>query len=246
MTELPHKKKGSVAIKRERDFEKIQQLAIELIEKHGFSEFKLEMLIDKAPISRGTFYKLIPSKETLHSLLAVRGLKVMAEYMGRAQAYEGKPRVKMVGYIAAYLLMEKTNPALFKAIFAYNPFSSHTPIDQQLKNEYKENYDFIVNKMKSTIDDAIEGGDLTLPSSITPFTLAFSLWNGVCGITSRSLLDGPSEMAGGPIDYYRNYLRTICDLLEWQPTSDTLDYNPYLKDIMLQIFPKELKMVGGF
>ncbi|PCI57778.1 MAG: hypothetical protein COB34_06100 [Methylophilaceae bacterium] len=82
--------------------------------------------------------------------------------------------------------------------------------------------------------------------NITPFIFAFSLWNGVCGVTSRGLLDGPSDMTGQPLDYYRNYIRTVCDLLEWQPTSDIRDYDPYLKEIMSQVFQKELKKVGGF
>lgn len=246
MTEPTLFKKNRTELRRDRDFEKIQRLAIRLIEKHGFSGFKIEMLIEKSPVSRGTFYKMIPSKETLFSLLAVRGLKMMAEYVERSQTFLGEPRVKMIGYLVAYLVMEKVNPTLFKAIFTYNLFPSNTPIDQELKNKYKESYDFIVNKIKLTIDSAIEVGDLTLPKNITPFIFAFSLWNGVCGVTSRGLLDGPSDMTGQPLDYYRNYIRTVCDLLEWQPTSDIRDYDPYLKEIMSQVFQKELKKVGGF
>ncbi len=237
-------KKNRTELRQERDFEQIQLLAIKLLEKHGFTNFRIDMLIEKIPVSRATFYKYIPSKETLFSLLAVRGLSELVGYVERTQKYEGCTRVQMVAYLAAYLMLSRSQPVLFKTIFMYNMFTADSDVETDLRVRYKEKYDWIVNSIKGTIDKAVENKDLVLPKNITSYVLAFSFWNGICGVTMRELMNDQPDIQGKPLDYYKNYIRTVCDLMKWKPTSDTIDYDPYLQKIMFEIFPKEIKKLS--
>jgi AcrR family transcriptional regulator len=234
-------KKSRIDIRREKDFEEIQVLAIGLLEKNGFKHLKLEQIIDECIVSRVTFYKFVPSKEALYSILAVRGLNIWLDYIARVNKFQGVTRVKMIGHFVAYYMLSKAHPVLFKCIFMHNHFPTASAVELDLAITYRQKTDLIIDALTSTIALAIKNNELELPEQLSPYALATSYWHGVCGVTSMELHNENEAHVEKALDYYRTYIRSISDLLNWRPLSTELNYDPFMEQIMKEIFPKELK-----
>ncbi len=88
-------------------------LALEIIETHGFSALTMDKLTAQSEYSKGTVYNHFSSKEDLLTALCLRAIRVQQVLYSKLLSFDSCSREKLVGFAFAYELFAKLNPALF-------------------------------------------------------------------------------------------------------------------------------------
>ena len=89
-------KRSRARLSADKRIKEITLIAELIIVKRGFKELTLQEVIAQSSISRGTFFKLIPNKETLITHLGINGINYWLELINKARGFEGLARENLL------------------------------------------------------------------------------------------------------------------------------------------------------
>ena len=110
-------KRSRARLVADKRIKEITLLAELIIVKRGFKDLTLQEVIEQSSISRGTFFKLIPNKETLLTHLGIKGINSWIELINKTKDFEGLAREKLLVLHASQVITSKLNRITYHSIF---------------------------------------------------------------------------------------------------------------------------------
>lgn len=194
--------------------------------QESFHDLTIGRIAQATGFSKGTVYQRFSCKEELIVELGIQGYEHLLSILQQAAAFSGRPRERIVamGEVLGYYWAEYKDTARILAVFDSEPVLTKVRPELQAQLELREThiFDFILN----VVNEAIELGDLTIPSESTAKSLCFSLWALADGWVASRWKTGLVRHAGilNPLkDILRNAHR-LMDAYEWRPLYDEWDY----------------------
>jgi AcrR family transcriptional regulator len=213
----------------------ILSVALRLVLSEGFSSFSMERLAEATGYSRAALYKYFPCKEEVAMALAIESTKRRIELDHLVAGFVAKPRERFAALNEACVIL---HPELLNLeLLAYTrAFRDRTSPERQ-----KELNDLEVLLYQIGIDivqSAIDGGDLELPSSVSPRELVFSLWILVVGMLGETTAADPIEQLGigDRVALLRRTGSMLMDAYGWKPLTSEWDYRQTMRRIYAELF----------
>jgi len=226
--------------------QKIIDTAISLIAKLGIEHLTMDKVVAQVPYSKGTVYKHFSGKEDLLLAISNQAIKLLSDLFWRAFQFDGCARERMLMLNFSYLIYAILYPELFQtAICAKAPNvlgkSSPQRIQEQEQLEAK-----LLGALYGIIETAIKNKSLALPDYMNIPQLCFANWSMAYG--TIALLSDEVEQCTGRTDLIVerelfNQSNLLFDGLQWQPLTKDKMYRKALKNVLEQVFPKELAMI---
>ena len=226
--------------------ELLLDLAIEIIEQHGFAQLTLDKLTARSEYSKGTVYNHFSSKEDLWCALCARGLRVQRSMFGKLAQFLGNSREAILALSFGYELFTLCYPTLtMVSLRAMSPavFEKASPARIKVLSETE---DEMVQMLKGMIEVAMDKGELSRRYQDNLYQITFAIW----------------AMSFGSVTILRNSTPTPClerididsavltnasivlDGLQWQPYSWDFDYQASWQRIAKEIFADELAQLS--
>lgn len=235
---MSEKRSRSRQVEEER-LREITAIAEDIITEKGIGGLTLQEAISKSSISRGTFYKLIPSKETLITYLGIKGVNFWLELIRKAINYNALSRERLLVLYASHVLFNKLKPINYQCLFIANSESNKMLVNPDLN----EILDVRVNDLISYIDNCIrlgvKEGNLEINPNIESLDLAFFIWANRYGATVTA---SNYKISNADLTYkYKLFSDYNLDNMNWKPLSSELNYERVLIDIFKEFYGKEIK-----
>lgn len=218
--------------KQEKILNEILDIAEAMMLDVGISQFSLNTLVKESKIARNTFYKYVTNKETLIAYLAIRGLNKMLAFAERGKLVDGMARIKFVGVYTGFTTFIELNPLFFECVMHTN--GNRLTINQATKLMFDNAVEQIVKQIQWCIELAMYNQEVTIPSRLVAFDLAYYIWTSYIGIFSASI--SGKENAVVTAHKYWHYERITLDAWPWHPTSTEVDYDQITEQIKKEIF----------
>lgn len=233
---MSEKRSRSRQVEEER-LREITAIAEDIISEKGIGGLTLQEAISKSSISRGTFYKLIPSKETLITYLGIKGVNFWLELIRKAINYNAMSRERLLVLYATHVLFNKLKPINYQCLFIANSESNKLLVNHDLN----EILDVRINDLISYIDNCIrlgvKEGNLEIDPKIDSLDLAFFIWANRYGATVTA---SNYKISHADLTYkYKLFSDYNLDNMNWKPLSNELNYERVLIDIFKEFYGKE-------
>lgn len=204
-------------------------IALEIIETHGFSALTMDKLTQLSEYSKGTVYNHFSSKEDLLTALCLRAVRVQQVLYNKLLSFDACTREKIVGFAFAYELFAKLNPALFMVGLTVKTSAIREKASPQRGNAITEAENELIETMIAMVNGAIAAGELDKKYAENLYQVTFSIWSmgfgtvslmrtlGKCG--ASSCMD--NICADNSLLYH---ISLLLDGLGWAPLSVDFDY----------------------
>lgn len=217
----------------------ITAIAEGIIAKKGIGGLTLQEAISKSSISRGTFYKLIPSKETLITYLGIKGVNYWIELVRKAMSYDALARERLLVLSASHVLFNKLKPINYQCLFIANSESNKLIVNDELNDILDVRVNDLINYIDSCLKLGISEGNLTIEPEIDSIDFAFFLWAVRYGATVTA---SNYKISNSDLTYkYKLFANYSLDSIGWKPLSSELNYERVLTDIFNEFYTKEIK-----
>ncbi|MDX1915177.1 MAG: TetR/AcrR family transcriptional regulator [Methylophilus sp.] len=237
MTEKRSRKRRAI----ERRLDEILLIAETIISKKGIKELTLQEVISKSSISRGTFYKLFPSKETLITYLGIKGLNYWSALMEKAAEYDALSREKLLILYATHVLCNRLEPIYYKCIFIANAEVNRMAVDVELNAILDDRINNLISFIEECIHLAIKEGNLKMPPNLSTLEMAFFIWANRYGATIAAY---NYQMSSVDLTLkYKIYTDYSLDNMQWRPLSTEINYERVLRNIFNTFYKKEKNIV---
>ena len=223
-------------VKRNRE-RFILENARKLLNTAGFQSFNLPELAKTSGYSKPTIYKYFPNKEDLLVALAIESAERQTLYLEKAVTFDGKPREKLHGI---YMLNVSFLQDAFQDMLLVNSNKARsraTPERQQQMDTLEERrFEILAN----IIREAINTGDLKLPSGVNEYQLMFTLLSSNVGNYAMQRSGSPvMEKWLKRINFADGeFGRIVLDGIGWKPLSSEWDYRKTINRFYRELFPE--------
>ncbi len=235
---MSEKRSRSRQVEEER-LREITLIAEGISAEKGIGGLTLQEAISKSSISRGTFYKLIPSKETLITYLGIKGVNYWLELVRKAINYDALSRERLLVLYATHVLFNKLKPINYQCLFIANSESNKLLVDRDLNDILDVRVNDLINYIDNCIKLGVSEGNLQMPTNIESLDLAFFIWANRYGATVTA-----SNYKISNVDLthkYKLFSDYNLDNMNWKPLSNELNYERVLIDIFDGFYAKEIK-----
>ena len=235
---MSEKRSRSRQVEEER-LREITQIAEDIISVKGIGGLTLQEAISKSSISRGTFYKLIPSKETLITYLGIKGVNYWLELVRKSVKFDALSRERLLVLYATHVLFNKLKPINYQCLFIANSESNKLLVNQDLNNILDVRINDLINYIDHCIRLGISENNLTIDPDINSLDLAFFIWAIRYGATVTA---SNYKINNTDLTYkYKLFSDYSLDNMGWKPLSTELNYERVLIDIFKTFYTKEIK-----
>ena len=223
-------------------------IALEIIETHGFSALTMDKLTQQSEYSKGTVYNHFSSKEDLLTALCLRAIRVQQVLYNKLISFDACSREKVIGFAFAYELFAKLNPALFMVGLTVKTSAIREKASVHRSNAITEAENEIIEMMRSMADGAIEAGELEKKHAPNLYQVTFSIW--CMGFGTVSLMRTLGECGASAcidnicIDNSLLYhVSLLLDGLGWSPLTDDFDYAATWSKLKDDIYAEDIKIL---
>lgn len=223
-------------------------IALEIIESHGFSALTMDKLTQQSEYSKGTVYNHFSSKEDLLTALCLRALHVQKAFYNKLVDFDACSREKVVGFAFAYELFSKLNPALFMVSLTVKTSAIREKASPQRRNAITEGENELIEMMGLLGNSAIEAGELDNKYAQNLYQVIFSIWCLAFGTVSLMRTLGESG-ASSCIDNIcvdnslLYHISLLLDGLAWAPLSSDFDYATTWANLKDDVFATEIALL---
>jgi len=220
-------------------------LALEIIEKHGFSTLTMDKLTQQSEYSKGTVYNHFSSKEDLLTALCLRAIRVQKVLYNKLITFDACSREKVVGFAFAYELFAKLNPALFMVGLTVKTSAIREKASPQRGNAITEAENELIEMMITIANGAIEAGELSKKYAQNLYQVTFSIWCTAFGTVSLMQTLGESGNSSCIdnicVDNSLLYhISLLLDGLGWSPLNDDFDYAQTWLKLKNEVYATEI------
>lgn len=236
---MSEKRSRSRQVEDER-LREITLIAEKIIATKGIGGLTLQEAISKSSISRGTFYKLIPSKETLITYLGIKGVNYWLELVRKSIKYDALSRERLLVLYATHVLFNKLKPINYQCLFIANSESNKLLVNNELNDILDVRVNDLINYIDNCIRLGVNEGNLTIQPDITSTDLAFFLWAVRYGatVTASNYKINNTDLT----HKYKLFSDYNLDNMGWKPLSSELNYERVLIEIFNEFYEKEIRM----
>lgn len=236
-------KRSKSRINAEKRIQEVILIAENIIAMKGMRNLALQEIIDKSTMSRGTFFKQFPNKETVLTYLAIAGLNYWNELIARTSNYTGLSREKMIILHVTQVLCSRLRPYQYDAIFEANNVMNRSAVSEEINNIFDDRIRIIIQVIQGYIKQAINVENTLTPlhSHLDTEDLAFFVWSSRYGASCSSLNFQISKKEGDLNQKYKIFTQVILDSLGWKPLSNEINYDRVLSNLLTTYFNKERK-----
>ncbi len=223
----------------EKRLEEITLIAEEIVAKKGINGLTLQEVISQSSISRGTFYKQFPSKETVITYLGIKGLNYWSGLMEMAKEYDALSRERLLVLYATHVLCHRLRPINYQCIFIANSEVNRLAVNPELNAILDDRINHLITFIAECITQGVIEQNLTIPSNLSIPELAFFIWANRYGATVASY---NFQIAQGDDDLtqkYKRYTNYYLDNMQWKPLSQEINYERVLNHIFTTFYKQE-------
>jgi AcrR family transcriptional regulator len=224
----------------EKRIEEVTHLAEQVMQKKGIHALTLQELIDDCSISRGTFYKQFPSKETLITYLGIKALNFWAGLLDKAEHYDGLSRERLMVLHASHVLCHHLNFNSYQCIFIANSEANRIAVSPELNTILDDRMHKLIDYIQMCVELAVQEKNLELPDTLNAQEMAFFIWSGRYGAALASSNYGffPS-VSGDLTQKYKEYTHYLLDKMGWAPLTTQINYERVLNQIFKTFYKSE-------
>ncbi len=221
----------------EKRLDEITLIAEKIIATKGINGLTLQEVISKCSISRGTFYKQIPSKETLITYLGIKGLNFWAALIEKSLEYNALSREKLLVLYAAHVLCNRLMAINYQCIFIANSEVNRMAVNLELNLILDDRINYLISYIDSCIQLGVKEGNLSVPSNLSTVELSFFIWANRYGATvaSRNFQISSADLTLK----YKLYTDYTLDNMNWKPLSNEINYERVLNGIFNTYYKNE-------
>lgn len=220
--------------------------ALELMKLHGAENLTMDKLVAQVPYSKGTVYNHFSCKEDLLIAISNRALKILSKLFSKASQFDATTRERMYLVSFAYLIYAILHPALFETMLCAKSPTICGKASEQRITEHDQLELEMLSSLYGLIQQAIEKGDLTLPSHMDIKQTCFAQWSSSYGViallsANEPACKGREELRVEQELFNKNNL--LLDGLQWAPLSSDVDYKTKLAQSLSDVFSDELQTI---
>ncbi|PKF62782.1 TetR/AcrR family transcriptional regulator [Psychromonas sp. psych-6C06] len=223
-------------------------IALEIIEAHGFSALTMDKLTQQSEYSKGTVYNHFSSKEDLLTALCLRAIRVQQVLYNKLVDFGTNSREQVVGFAFAYELFAKLYPALFMVGLTVKTSAIREKASPQRGNAITEAENEMIEMMKSLAKNAIDANELDKKYADNLYQVTFSIWCMGFGTVSlmRTLGECGASSCMENICVHNSLLYHVSLLLDglgWQPLNNNFDYTKTWETLKNETFAAEIEQL---
>lgn len=240
---MPDEKRSRSRLNSEKRIQEVVLIAENIVSMKGLRNLSLQEIIDRSTMSRGTFFKQFPNKETVFTYMAIAGLNYWNELIARTKSYTGLSREKMIILHITQVLCSRLRPYQYAAIFEANNSMNRSVVSPEINEIFDDRIRQIIEQIEEYIKQALlkeETLKLNIPY-LDPEDLAYFIWSSRYGASSSSLNFQISKKDGDLSQKYKIFTHLVLDGIGWKPLSTELNYDRVLNNLVNTYFNKERK-----
>lgn len=216
--------------RRQREFQQREQLFLDtaraILRSDGVANLTMERIADLTEYAKGTVYKHFTCKEDILCGLCLDSLRQLAALFDKALQFKGNSRERIMAIGTAYQLYTLQYPEEFDLLIATRTNNIRQKASPERVAQINHFDAMVHNQIRSVVNDAINVGQLKLPTHIQTDEVCFSLWAISFGML---VLDQAKDIAGElvlpPIQQMIfNQITLLLDAYGWHPLSREFDY----------------------
>lgn len=240
-------KRSRARLAADKRIKEITLIAELIIVKRGFKDLTLQEVIEQSSISRGTFFKLIPNKETLITHLGIKGINSWLELINKTKDFEGLAREKLLVLHASQVITSKLNRITYHSIFISNAELNRLAVQPDLNLILDDRINELIQFYNSCIQLGIKEGSFPAKDYVlNTEELAYFMWANRYGATVCSINYMPNNNANDLSTKYKKFVDMHLDTMEWRPLSQEINYNRVLLDIYGTYYKKEIAQIKKY
>jgi len=240
-------KRSKARLSADKRIKEITLIAELIVVKSGFKDLTLQEVIEQSSISRGTFFKLIPNKETLIAHLGVKGINSWLELINKTKDFEGLAREKLLILHASQVITSKLNRITYHSIFIANAELNRLAVNPELNLILDDRINELIQFYNMCIQLGIKEGSLpTRDHLLNTEELAYFMWANRYGATVCSINYMPHGNESDLSSKYKQFVDTHLDSMQWRPLSNEVNYGRVLLDIYSQYYKKEISQIKKY
>lgn len=239
-----NEKRSKARLSADKRIKEITLIAEQIIVKRGFKDLTLQEVIEQSSISRGTFFKLIPNKETLIAHLGVKGINSWLELINKTKDFEGLAREKLLILHASQVITSKLNRITYHSIFIANAELNRLAISPELNLILDDRVNELIQFYNQCIQLGIKEGSFPAKDYLqNTEELAYFMWANRYGATVCNINYLPHSNDNDLSTKYKKFVDMHLDSMEWRPLSNEVNYSRVLLDIYNQYYKKEITQI---
>ena len=240
-------KRSKARLAADRRIKEITLIAELIIVKRGFKDLTLQEVIEQSSISRGTFFKLIPNKETLITHLGIKGINLWLELINKTKDFEGLAREKLLVLHASQVITSKLNRITYHSIFTSNAELNRLVVQPELTLILDDRINELIQFYNSCIQQGIKEGSFPAKDyELNTEELAYFMWANRYGATVCSINYTPHSNSTDLSAKYKKFVDMHLDTMEWRPLSHEISYSRVLLDIYSKYYKKEIAQIKKY
>jgi AcrR family transcriptional regulator len=227
--------------------EELVDLAVVILNEHGFAGLSLEKLTARSRYSKGTIYNHFSSKEDCLSALCIRAVSSILDLFKRAAAFKGCSREKAVAVHYAYQLYARIQPTLFMAVLSSKAPGVREKTSAE-RMQFMDALEFEINNFSDAMfRNAVADGSLEIPPHLSIEILTFSNW--ALSFGTNALATSATEAKAvnrlDPNTLLLQNINILLDGMNWQPLSKDWDYQKTWQRVENEIFAEDVQLISG-
>lgn len=159
----------------------------------------------------------------------------------RSLAYEAAGRVKLFCLHIGLLMHSNLTPSAFRCIYIASTPQYKSKVPYELFKQYEECINEYLDAITKLVEISVESNEFVIPRGIpSARSVAVNLWAAHHGATTLrfSGLDSGLEVS----ETFTQYMRMVCDNMNWLPLSSDFDYDAYGEIARRDIFEEYYKL----
>ena len=240
-------KRSRARLVADKRIKEITLLAELIIVKRGFKDLTLQEVIEQSSISRGTFFKLIPNKETLLTHLGIKGINSWIELINKTKDFAGLAREKLLVLHASQVITSKLNRITYHSIFISNAELNRLAVQPELNLILDDRINELIQFYNSCIQMGIKEGSFPAKDYLlNTEELAYFMWADRYGATVCSINYMPHNNVNDLSAKYKKLVDMHLDSMGWRPLSNEISYSRVLLDIYTKYYKKEISQIKKY
>lgn len=238
-------KRSKARLSADKRIKEITLIAELIISKRGFHGLTLQEVIVQSSMSRGTFFKLIPNKETLINHLGIKGINYWLELINKAKDFDGLAREKLLILHATQVVIHNLNPIIYHGFFIANAELNRLAVESRLNMILDDRINDLIQFYNTCISLGIKEGSFpTKDYLLNTEELAYFMWANRYGATVCSINYSPHSNTSNLTEKYKKFVDVHLDLMGWKPFSNEINYDRVLLDIFKKYYKKEISLIN--
>lgn len=180
--------------------------------------------------------------------VTLRALSLQVELFERAAHWAVRPRERLVAMGEAEEIFFRLYPYHYRALQVIRTAGQLGKSGMKNRDMLRQCESRLTTLVMEVIRDGIRAGDLTMPASMGPESVAFGLWSLAFG--TRALMDTVVAttqlgIADG-FEAARSFTHVLLDGLDWKPLSTEWDYEQTRQRVLRELFSSEWVRCQGY